>query len=195
MSDWDFLWGLTGQELMDAMATGATYDDWAYIEEMERKEENRRKIEQQTKKQTVTQGHKKVNTALYIDGENISYKKANLIINVARKEGKLGIARVYGIQNDDATRGWSQVTNGGNIRDVRLPGPPDRNKIDSKIKKDIHGNLSRERNIDIICIATSDGGYADIIKELKNRHKRVVVIGEKKAPAKLRSAGSKFVEI
>ena len=38
MSEWDFLWGLEGQELMDAMSSGGTYDDWAYIERMERKQ-------------------------------------------------------------------------------------------------------------------------------------------------------------
>lgn len=195
MSDWDFLWGLSGQELKDAMDSGATYDDWAYIDRMEREEEKKRKNAQKQQKQSVAQVAKKVNTALYIDGENISYKKADRILQVARKEGKLGIVRVYGLQNDDATRGWTQVTNGKNIRDIRLPGPPDKNKIDSKIKKDIHGNLSKERNIDIICIATSDGGYADIIRELKNKHKRVIVIGENKAPASLRSAGSRFVEV
>ncbi len=35
MSEWDFLWGLSGQELMDAMASGGTYADWEYIEKKE----------------------------------------------------------------------------------------------------------------------------------------------------------------
>ena len=38
MSEWDFLWGLEGQELIDAMTSGVTYDDWAYIERMERQQ-------------------------------------------------------------------------------------------------------------------------------------------------------------
>ena len=38
MSEWDFLWGLEGQELMDAMSSGGTYDDWVYIERMERQQ-------------------------------------------------------------------------------------------------------------------------------------------------------------
>ncbi|MGN1196404.1 MAG: hypothetical protein ACI4TA_02265 [Acetatifactor sp.] len=38
MSEWDFLWGLEGQELIDAMTSGGTYDDWAYIERMERQQ-------------------------------------------------------------------------------------------------------------------------------------------------------------
>lgn len=37
MSEWDFLWGLSEQELEDAMTSGGTADDWAYIEEQERK--------------------------------------------------------------------------------------------------------------------------------------------------------------
>jgi hypothetical protein len=39
MSEWDFLWGLSGQELEDAMSSGGTADDWAYIEAQERKAE------------------------------------------------------------------------------------------------------------------------------------------------------------
>lgn len=38
MSEWDFLWGLEGRELIDAMSSGGTYDDWAYIEKMERQQ-------------------------------------------------------------------------------------------------------------------------------------------------------------
>ena len=38
MSEWDFLWDLEGQELIDAMTSGGTYDDWAYIERMERQQ-------------------------------------------------------------------------------------------------------------------------------------------------------------
>jgi hypothetical protein len=41
MSEWDFLWGLSGQELEDAMLSGGTSDDWAYVEEQERKKRKR----------------------------------------------------------------------------------------------------------------------------------------------------------
>ncbi|MBV1708527.1 MAG: hypothetical protein KMY54_01595 [Erysipelothrix sp.] len=36
MSEWDFLWGLTGEELIDAMYSGGTKEDWAYVSEQER---------------------------------------------------------------------------------------------------------------------------------------------------------------
>ena len=31
MSEWDFLWGLKGQALQDAMASGIEFDHWDYI--------------------------------------------------------------------------------------------------------------------------------------------------------------------
>jgi|GEM_PF-1120301 len=36
MSEWDFLWGLSRQELEDAMSSGGPAVDWAFIEEQER---------------------------------------------------------------------------------------------------------------------------------------------------------------
>ena len=32
MSEWDFLWGLKGEALLDAMSTGMASDDIAYLE-------------------------------------------------------------------------------------------------------------------------------------------------------------------
>ena len=41
-------------------------------------------------------------------------------------------------------------------------------------------------------IATSDKGYTDTVKELRRQGKKVVGIGEKKAPKELRDACSEF---
>lgn len=37
MGDWDFLHGLSGQELEDAMSSGATAEEWEWIEAQEAK--------------------------------------------------------------------------------------------------------------------------------------------------------------
>ena len=75
MSEWDFLWGLEGEELMDAMSSGGTYDDWAYIEWMERKQyafnDNDYYDESPAKK----------NTMVFIDAENVSSSYATSIEN------------------------------------------------------------------------------------------------------------------
>ncbi len=143
----------------------------------------------------MSANNRKQNTALFIDGENISYKKANAIINAAKQQGILFSDRVYGLQKDSSTRGWSDKAREYGIAEIRLSGGPAKNKVDRKIKKDVQREIARHKNIDIVCVATSDGGYAAVLRELRTRGKRVVVIGESNASDKLKSACSKFIEI
>lgn len=43
MSDWDFLWGLSGEELDDAMSCGMTRRDMSYIQEQEEKRDKEKR--------------------------------------------------------------------------------------------------------------------------------------------------------
>ena len=201
MSDWDFLYELKGQELKDALGSGASYSDWDYIERQQ-KERNRKK--QSTKKKTpssssktnkTNSGIKKKNTSLFIDGENISSKKANAIMRAAEKQGVIDAAKVYGIQKDAHTKGWTEKAKECAIKDIRLSGEPEKDKVDKKIFKDTKKAVLEQKNLDIVCIATSDGGFVDTVKKLRAQGKRVVVIGEEKAPDELRQACSEFIEI
>lgn len=139
---------------------------------------------------------KKRNTAIFIDGENIPAKKATSIMCEARKRGVIDSAKVYGLQNDKATRQWSYIAKTtADMKDIRLYGKPSKNKVDKKIKKDTIHDVSEATNIDIVIIASSDHGYSDNIRQLRTMGKRVVVIGEAKAPKKLRQACNEFVLI
>lgn len=143
----------------------------------------------------MRQVSKKKNTALFIDGENISYKKANAIMDVAKQQGTLFSNRVYGIQKDDSTRGWTDRAREYGIADIRLFGGPEKNKVDRKIQKDAVREVTQHKNVDIVCVATSDRGYVGTIRGLRAQGKRVVVIGEDKAPDELRNSCNKFIEI
>ena len=146
-------------------------------------------------KQMRKSNHKKPNTELLIDGENIGNKKIIAILKVVKSLGKLYEAKVYGRQKDVHTRGWSDTAREYGIKDVRMCGGPGKDKIDNKIKKDARRLTKQHKNVDIVCIATNDGGYVDIIKELRSFGKRVVVIGERQASALLREYCNLFVEI
>lgn len=139
---------------------------------------------------------KKKNSALLIDGENISYKKAESILSAAKKQGVLDMnqVRVYGLQKDTSTKGWSEKAKELGIRDIRLCGGPLKDKVDRKIQKDAL-NMMNTKNINTVCISTSDKGYVGSINELRKGKKQVVVIGEAKAPVKLRDACNRFVEV
>lgn len=132
---------------------------------------------------------------LLIDGENVGAKKALAILKAALSQGILFEGKVYGRQKDICTKKWSEKAREYGLSDIRLYGGPEKNKVDNKIKKDARRLINLHKNIDIVCIATNDSGYIDIIKELRSLGKRVVVIGEKQAPLSLRASCSLFVEI
>ncbi|MBU5253327.1 SHOCT domain-containing protein [Lysinibacillus capsici] len=74
MSEWDFLWGLNGKELEDAMISGGTVNDWAYVEEHKRKKS---KLEWENLKSLRDSGiiskeeFKKRKTALFSNDINV----------------------------------------------------------------------------------------------------------------------------
>ena len=142
-------------------------------------------------------GYKKKNTALLIDGENISCRKAESILSAAKKEGILDMDQVwvYGLQKDESVKGWYEKAKELGFNDKRLYGESSKDKVDKKIQKDASNIVNQVKNIDIICVATSDTGYVGRIRELREMGKRVVVIGEEKASAKLRDACNEFIEV
>jgi len=135
------------------------------------------------------------NTILLIDGENISSKKAEQIIKIAEQQGKICLSKVYGIQKDQHTEGWSDKAKEYGLKDIRLCGGPQKDKVDKKIQRDAIKEIKNNKNVDTVCIATSDKGYIETIRELRQHGKRVVVIGEQKATKDLRNSCNKFSEI
>ena len=109
--------------------------------------------------------------------------------------GVLGTEKVYGLQKDARTKSWSDEAKDLGIKDIRLCGNPEKDKVDKKIQKDIRKEIKNNKSVDIVCIATSDKGYTETVKELRRQGKRVVGIGERKAPKELRDACSEFIEI
>ena len=157
--------------------------------------ENKSKKKKKTIQTKSNSTRKKVNAALFIDGENISSKKAEQNQKIANKQGVLGTEKVYGLQKDECTKSWSDKAKKLDIKDIRLCGNPEKDKVDNKIKKDVNREIKNNKSVDVVCIATSDKGYTDTVKELRRQGKKVVGIGEKKAPKELRDACSEFFEI
>ena len=138
---------------------------------------------------------KKKNTGVFIDGENITAKKAVMIMHIVNEQGVLDTGKVYGIQKDIRTKNWETKARELGIEDIRLTGGPQKNKVDNEIKKDARKLINQHKNVDIVCLATNDGGYTDVIAELRKAGKKVVVIGEKRASVKLRKSCNRFIEV
>ena len=130
---------------------------------------------------------KKRNMLIYIDGENISERKYCEIMKSTLRIGVKDGSKVYGLQNDNRTRAWTDRSHeDDNLKDIRLYGLPEKDKVDNKIKRDIRKDIRKKKNVDIIVLVTSDKGYADVIEEARTEGKSVVVIGEAKASSIIR---------
>lgn len=185
MSDWDFLWGLEGQELLDAMATGATYEEWALIEGLEHKDGETTFF--------IDEFHGDI--ALFIDGENISSKYAKQILELANNIGTIAVAKVYGLQKDEHTKRWTEKARENEIKDIRLCGKPEKNKVDKKIIKDMKKVILDHSWINTICIVSCDGGYAEVLKELRDLGLTIVAIAKKNLSHELKEVCDEIYEL
>ena len=75
----------------------------------------------------------KQRTVILVDGENISYKKADEITALSRRLGNVVERKVYHRQKDPITRMWNKKTA---YKNIHIPGEAEHNKIDHRIQKD-----------------------------------------------------------
>ena len=102
---------------------------------------------------------------------------------------------MYGLQKDECTKSCLIRQKNWILKILDCVVNPEKDKVDNKIKKDVNREIKNNKSVDVVCIATSDKGYTDTVKELRRQGKKVVGIGEKKAPKELRDACSEFFEI
>lgn len=136
------------------------------------------------------------NAFMYIDGENIPEKKYEDIDTLISKRDKVINAKVYGLQNDNSTKAWSKrAQKNDKLKDIRLFGQPEKNKVDRKIIRDIRRDIRNHKKIDRIIIVSSDKDFAAPIREIKEEGIKVTVIGESKSSSELRKSCDEFKEI
>jgi hypothetical protein len=128
-----------------------------------------------------------LNTALLIDGENISSAMASKLLSVARRFGDVVINRVYG--NFANLKGWSSVAG---VRIVHSGSG--KNAADIALALDAV-ELSFERKVDVFVLASSDGDFVHVATRLRERGFKVVGLGEIKAPDSFRQACSQWVPV
>ena len=183
MSEWDFAFELTGQALEDALSSGATYAEWAMIEqELERE---------------IAVGNHGKNVFTFIDAENVPSKYWELIQSrisflVDKWRGKL-----YALQKDHATMGWHEVAKTNDcLEEIRLSGGPAKNKVDKKIIRDIRRLTENCIPAETcVIIVSSDSDYRVVVAELKEAGVRVIGIGEVKANENYKQSFNRFFEL
>lgn len=143
--------------------------------------------------QPAVQSAKK-RVAVFIDGENISHKKAKKIIEYANNLGSIELSRVYGVQNNPSDKCWVKASNAVKIKHIRLAGGSKKNKVDKKMFEEILNEAKKKDHADIIAIATNDGDFAPTVQEVQNMGISVVMLGVKSAMSdKIKNVCNSFV--
>ena len=166
MSEWDFLWDLEGQELIDAMTSGGTYDDWAYIERLEREQYGF--DDDDYYDDYYDEPSTKKNTMVFIDAENVSSSYAASTKNEIWDIGNVAEVRYYAMQKDPATANWKSTIKEYGYKPILMAGEREKNKIDNKIIRDAKKILN------------------------ENKRKRVVILAPQNTSKKLKNASSEF---
>lgn len=191
MSEWDFLWGLEGQELIDAMSSGGTEDDWEYIEQMEREQYGFDDDDYDY----YGEPSSKKNTMVFIDAENVSSTYAASIDNEIWDIGNVAEVRYYAMQKDPATASWKSTIKKYGYKPILMAGEREKNKIDYKIIRDAKKLLNENKSIDIFVFVSRDGDFTELVKFLRTNRKRVVILAPKDTSKKLKNASSEFRSI
>lgn len=79
--------------------------------------------------------HKKLNTIVLIDAENIGAKKCPEIVRHAKEVGVISEMRYFARKDDDATKDWKAMASNYRIKPILSEGEPEKNKIDKLIIK------------------------------------------------------------
>jgi uncharacterized protein (TIGR00288 family) len=125
--------------------------------------------------------------AVFVVGDNLSGCHASTILNIARSQGNVALAKVYG--NENALIQWSDRSEfqfvysgrGKNASDLHLA-------IDAT-------ELTLAQSVDVVVLCTSDADFVHLARRLKERGIVVIGCGETKATSAFRQACSDFREL
>jgi uncharacterized LabA/DUF88 family protein len=124
---------------------------------------------------------------VFVDGENMSPRYADAILEKCRMFGELESARVYGAFANIPK--WLE-----HRQYLAIDAGTGKNATD--ILLSIHATaIGMESAPDIIVIATSDGDFKHLADFLRKMNIRVVGLGERKAPEQFRKSYDQFIVI
>lgn len=124
----------------------------------------------------------KFNIAVLIDGDNAQPKLIKEIIEEVSKYGKATIRRIYGDWTTPQMNGWKKVLNQSSINPIqKFSYTTGKNSTDGSLIIDAM-DILHSKNIDGLCIVSSDSDYTGLAKRIREEGLFVMGIGEKTTP-------------
>lgn len=132
--------------------------------------------------------------ALLIDGDNISAKRIQDILNKVNTKGKVVIKRVY--TNKAAITQWEPLVRKYSVTPVLASdNSKGKNSADISLVVEAMALLYERPDLDGFCIVTSDADQTALVRHLMSRNKYVLGIGNATTPESFRKACTEFLPI
>lgn len=140
--------------------------------------------------------NEKKKVALFIDSENISYKRIDEILQKLLDFGEVCIKKAYGDWRRDSMRGWDEILSKYSIEPIHIitGNISKSNSSDIKIAIDVM-NVLYGGNMNCIALVTSDSDFAPLAQEIRTRGIQAIGFGEEKSRDDLRNAFTSFEEV
>lgn len=152
-------------------------------------------VQSKKKKNKTPSGNTRV--ALFVDTENVTYKKINALVTTANTFGNI----VYAVAYDRPSSGnhwqkWAEKTRNSSLDLKEVRGKQSKDLVDNAVKTDVKKMLADDK-FDVLCLASGDGGYTDVIQSAKTRGKTTIVMYTNKSSVshKLAKHCDKIIEI
>jgi len=130
--------------------------------------------------------------ALFIDCENISHEYIEDILNELASYGEVNIRKAYGNWKHDTLKKWDEKLFDYSLEPIyQKPYNNSKNASDIRMTVDIMKILCKNKNIDMVALATSDSDFTPLIMELKSEV-QVIGFGENKTNNALQNSCSEF---
>ena len=133
--------------------------------------------------------------ALLIDGDNISAKYLNSILDELTEVGVVNIKRIYGDWTRNEMHSWGKELLNRSITPMQqFNNVSGKNATDSALIIDAM-DILYNKDVDAFAIVSSDSDFTRLASRLAESGKTVIVMGEAKTPDSFRNACTRFVSL
>lgn len=139
---------------------------------------------------------KSARVALFVDAENVSHNKTTALVSKAKSFGELTYATVYDRPNPkNQWKLWCDCAKSHGLDMKQVQGKQRKDLVDNAIQQDIYKMLADGANFDVLCLASGDGGYSDVLKKARSKGKCVIVLHTSNVAKKLKEVSNKVMKV
>jgi uncharacterized LabA/DUF88 family protein len=139
------------------------------------------------------QGNDKI--AVFIDGDNVSYRDIVYVIDEIKNYGRIICSYVYSDWSQDNMKNMRTTANNSGIIPIQCDRISGKNSSDLKMTIDIMKTLFTIDHISLFYIITSDSDFRHVIAEIKTHNKFVNCIGNGRCNSSLQSICDVFTKM